>query len=202
MHKKYLSYFLVSAWCISLSLGFYQLVEYGLTEGSADHSVATWPASLHWPAKERKSVLVLNLHPLCPCSRATVRELRQIMEQYSTDVQLLVFAYIPDLDDKADWESHDYIETTLKQMPSTIWEWDEKGHNALQLGAHTSGDLRLFDSKRNLIFSGGITPSRGHEGPSIGKESIINYLENREAVQRTAPVFGCPIQDGDIDDRI
>jgi hypothetical protein len=45
-----------------------------------------------------------------------------------------------------------------------------------------------------LLFSGGITPARGHEGDSAGSDAIVELVKGRipSNVIRE-PVFGCTL---------
>ena len=46
-----------------------------------------------------------------------------------------------------------------------------------------------FQGRR--LFSGGITPSRAHEGDSFGRRRILAILHGEKADRDTSPVFGC-----------
>jgi hypothetical protein len=60
-----------------------------------------------------------------------------------------------------------------------------------KFGALTSGQVLLYDSGDNLIFNGGITGIRGHEGDNTGLASIETYLRTGNIPVSTTPVFGC-----------
>lgn len=49
----------------------------------------------------------------------------------------------------------------------------------------------LFDSEGDLLFSGGITPSRGHEGANVGTRRIVDLVERGDTDRNVANVFGC-----------
>jgi len=44
-----------------------------------------------------------------------------------------------------------------------------------------------------LVFSGGITQSRGHAGDNAGENAIISLINTRAADQAKTPVFGCSL---------
>ena len=48
--------------------------------------------------------------------------------------------------------------------------------------AITSGQTLLYDTKGHLVFSGGITGGRGHEGDNTGRESIEKYLQTGKTI--------------------
>jgi hypothetical protein len=45
-----------------------------------------------------------------------------------------------------------------------------------------------------LLFSGGITQSRGHAGGNAGESAILAIANNQRADQSSTFVFGCTIQ--------
>jgi len=69
---------------------------------------------------------------------------------------------------------------------------DEDGAEAARFGAATSGTVALYRDGK-LLFNGGITPARGHEGDSFGKERLVSLLTTGKADRNDAPVFGCSL---------
>jgi hypothetical protein len=69
----------------------------------------------------------------------------------------------------------------------------DDGSLARQLGAETSGYVALYDANGRLLFSGGITRSRGHEGESAGRRTICALLAGEVVADPKTPVFGCPL---------
>ncbi len=62
-----------------------------------------------------------------------------------------------------------------------------------RFGVKGSGHVLLYQPSGRLVFSGGITPSRGHEGDNPGRAAVISLvLQGRSPVNRT-PVYGCPL---------
>lgn len=72
---------------------------------------------------------------------------------------------------------------------------DEGGRQAERFGATTSGQTYLFDADGALLFSGGITPSRAHQGNSVGRERIIALVLDGDAERRESDVYGCPLDE-------
>jgi hypothetical protein len=71
---------------------------------------------------------------------------------------------------------------------------DEAAIEAGKFHATTSGQVVLYDADGHLMFSGGITASRGHAGDNNGCSALIDLLHQRTVTQRTTPVFGCSLQ--------
>jgi hypothetical protein len=60
-------------------------------------------------------------------------------------------------------------------------------------GAQTSGQAYLYNRGGDLVFSGGLTESRGTEGDSVGMLAIRETAADQTCVP-TAPVYGCSVQ--------
>jgi hypothetical protein len=71
------------------------------------------------------------------------------------------------------------------------------GQEAKLFGAKTSGDVLLFGANGKLIFAGGITASRGHEGDNPGADAMLKALgesrRNKVSTTTATPVFGCSL---------
>ncbi len=71
------------------------------------------------------------------------------------------------------------------------------GQEAKLFGAKTSGDVLLFGANGKLIFAGGITASRGHEGDNPGADAMLKALgesrRNKVTTTTATPVFGCSL---------
>ena len=52
----------------------------------------------------------------------------------------------------------------------------------------------LYDIQGRLLFSGGITSARGHEGDSAGLQRISSLLRTGKADRSDAPVYGCSMR--------
>ena len=79
---------------------------------------------------------------------------------------------------------------------------DGDGREARLFQAVTSGQTILYDSHGRLLFSGGITASRGHSGDNAGRSAIVS-LVNAEVPDRTETlVFGCPLFTPDSECRV
>ena len=69
---------------------------------------------------------------------------------------------------------------------------DQGGAEARRFGVATSGHVCLFSAEGELKFSGGITPSRGHEGDNRGIAALKALLVGGQA-DATNRVYGCPL---------
>lgn len=85
---------------------------------------------------------------------------------------------------------------TVSQLPGVSVVLDLHGAEAERFGATTSGMTLLFSRAGEVVFSGGITASRGHEGDNAGKAAVLAGLLGQPSGTRTTPTFGCPLFDG------
>ena len=70
---------------------------------------------------------------------------------------------------------------------------DDDGREARLFHAETSGHTALYGAQGQLIFDGGITVSRGHEGDNDGTEAILALLHDKTPDRAQTPVYGCLI---------
>jgi hypothetical protein len=62
---------------------------------------------------------------------------------------------------------------------------------ATRFGALTSGHVLLYGADGSLLFSGGITASRGHAGDNPGRSAIVTLLSGQRPERGRTPTFGC-----------
>jgi hypothetical protein len=137
--------------------------------------------------------LLMFVHPKCPCTRASMYELRKLLQKHP-DLSATIYFYRPG-SEKAGWEKSEIwkIAESVKTATAKI---DLDGNKARSYRIVTSGQVLLYDANQHLVFSGGITGARGHIGDNIGEDMIDDVLANQSPVGRkplSAPVFGCRI---------
>jgi hypothetical protein len=176
-------------WGILVAAGFVGLARYKTTAGSMAETPARWPEGTRLVRDAGRPTLVMFAHPRCACTRASLAELNRLAAERSFD-SLVVFlspAGVP-----ADFVQSDLWRSAVA-IPRARVMRDEGGAEAARFGAGTSGATLLYASDGSLLFRGGITPARGHEGNSFGRERILALLDGRPADRRDAPVFGCQL---------
>jgi hypothetical protein len=70
---------------------------------------------------------------------------------------------------------------------------DENGIEAGRFGAETSGHTLVFYPSGTLVFSGGITASRGHAGNNAGENAVLAAITQRSFDLPRTSVFGCSL---------
>jgi hypothetical protein len=110
-------------------------------------------------------------------------------------VQGKVAAYVIFLkpDHTSEWDDTD-LQRSAAAIPGVTVVSDIDGVEARRFGAETSGHTLLFDRDGRLLFSGGITQSRGHAGENAGERAIVALVHNRAAERVATFVFGCSLR--------
>lgn len=176
---------LILGWALLGMGGLVGLVDRGARPGAPAAAAATWPEGAGLDRHEDLPTLLLFAHPRCPCTQASLRMLERLAAQVAGRADLrLVAATDP---------AWDLDGLRAEQVPGLTVVADPGGRMASAFGARTSGQVMLFSADGLLLFAGGITPARGHEGPSLGSETIRALLLGEPVQALTAPVHGCQL---------
>ena len=190
-NKILLTAVLAVTWTAALAFGARVLFKYETTPGGAGPTAASWPSASSVPRPTGKPTLLMVAHPHCPCTRASIAELAQIMAHGVDKVTAyVVFVKPPGMG--ADWDDTD-LRRSAAAIPGVTVLTDENGIEANRFGAQTSGHTLLFDQDGKLVFSGGITASRGHIGSNAGERAVRAVLQQQPPDRNQTPVFGCSL---------
>jgi len=179
-------------WLISVSAGAVWLTRYSGIPGEVGaNSPLQWPQSGGLYLDRSRMTLVMVVHPHCSCSRASLRELAEVMTRSQGHVAARVVfeqpAGAPD-----EWV-HSDLWRLASEVPNVTVSVDRDGGIARAFHASTSGQIVLYDSAGRLLFAGGITPARGHEGPNAGVDAVLSALRGEPTADITTPVYGCSL---------
>ena len=176
-------------WLLAVGFGLRMLINYESTPGAAVSGPSEWPADSAVMRATDRPTLVMLAHPRCPCTRASIGELAQIM----ADARGKLAAYVLFL--KPENSGRDWDDTPLREsaaaIPGVTVLPDHRGSEARRFGAETSGQTLLFGADGRLLFSGGITQARGHAGRNAGEAAILALVSNQPGARSTTQVFGC-----------
>ena len=189
-HAKWIP-LLLAGWLLLCLSGFWLLWVYANTPGRFAQPQITPVFQTHLKNESGNPTLVLFAHPKCPCTRATMSELERIQADFKNSFSTLIVFYEP-YGAGAEWRETD-LWKRARTMHQTRTLTDIDGELALASGATTSGQIALMDSDGELLFWGGITSSRGHEGLSLGGIALQTLLKGQEPIDRRTNVFGCPL---------
>jgi hypothetical protein len=177
-------------WIASVAFGLRVLFRYENTPGSVGTVSQAWPAAQIERATDRPT-LVMIAHPHCPCTAASVGELAQIMARLEGKVAAYVLFVKPKGAGGA-WEDTD-LRRNAEAIPGVKVVVDPDGVEAGRFGAETSGHTLLYGVDGRLLFSGGITASRGHAGENAGESAIIALVNQQTPLRSQTLVFGCSL---------
>jgi hypothetical protein len=158
----------------------------------------TLPHPLRWPVdsalqrSNNQNCLVMFIHPKCPCTRASLTELSVLMTKCSKELKAYAVFLRPD-GVEADWEKTAHW-LRASQIPGVTVVCDRSGLEADRFGAFASGETLVYTSDGKLVFAGGITGARGHEGDNQGLYSIVGILKEGDMRCPSTGVFGCPLR--------
>lgn len=179
------------AWVATVAFGLRVLFQYENAPGRIGLLPRTWPAEAQIERAKDRPTLVMLAHPRCPCTEASSGELARIMAQLQGKVTAYVL-FVKPKEAGSDWD-----ETTLQRnveaIPGVKIVFDRDGVEAKRFGAETSGHTLLFSSEGGLLFSGGITASRGHAGDNAGENAIVALVTNQTPARTQTSVFGCSL---------
>lgn len=185
-----------AVWLAAVVFGMHWLLSYKGTPGGAGRQHVSWPRETRLLLDSTRPNLVIFAHPRCPCSRATVAELESIISQSEKPFSTQVVFYRPKTETDA-WAFTD-LYRKAQSLPGVRVLVDREGEEASRFGAETSGHALLFNGSGELLFSGGITGSRGHAGENAGTASVLQALNGARVFYAKTSVFGCPLGDDSL----
>lgn len=178
-------------WLLTISVGIAMVLRYENASG------AVGPVTPHWPSVKQVSLdpardtLVMFVHPKCPCTRATLGELNRIMAQCDGRIVAQVF-FLQPKGFSDDWV-HSGLWGTAAAIPGVTVHTDPQGLIGQKFGAETSGYVLLYNPAGQLLFSGGITGSRGHAGDNAGEDAIDALVSGQNSGLTHTTVYGCSL---------
>jgi hypothetical protein len=168
-----------------------------LTQYQMQPSAYAAPAPTDWPNLKSiqrdpsRFTLVMTLHPQCPCSRASLHELAELMARAQDRVAARVI--VVDLaGSPKDWLWGELWKQAAA-IPGVVTAVDQNGKDSQLLNATTSGDVIVFNAAGRLVFQGGITDGRGHEGDNAGLSAILALVDGAKPATQQTPVYGCSL---------
>ena len=136
-----------SLWALAVAIGLYALELHGASPGRSGVAVGRWPARSRIHLASGRPTMVVAVHPLCPCTRATVSELARLLTRCAGQVEVYLLIFVPER------AGHGWGPTAglrrLAAMPGVHLLDDPAGEEADCFGARTSGSLRCTVTMRD-----------------------------------------------------
>lgn len=192
MKKNWKSLSLSAIWAASLLAGVFILINYSATSGATGLLAKHLPSASHLSRPSSQPTFLVFAHPYCPCSSASIGELERLLPRLRGKVDIKVI-FIQPRGRSEEWV-HGPLWQKAEGLPDVTVTIDTEGKMAESFGATTSGQAFLYDADGALIFSGGITPARGHMGDSRGRDFVISWLEGDRTQGHLTQVFGCALK--------
>jgi hypothetical protein len=180
-------------WLAVVSVGMWFVVDHANAPGEVGDAVEQWPADSRLSRDPVRPTLILFVHPHCPCMRASLDELTKVLT-YSRGGARVHVQFLKPKGHRGEW-GQTGVWQQAAAIPGVEVAWDEGGAEARRFGALTSGHAVLYAPNGRLLYHGGLTPSRAHEGDNSGESCVIALLNGEPATHASYPVFGCPLFD-------
>jgi hypothetical protein len=195
--RRVLSVAVLAVWATAIGLGMYALVRYENASGVAGTPPSKWPTKTKIVRRNDRFTLLMFMHPDCPCSRASLAELEELMAQLQGRLDVLIQFRKPGMSLREAQASGLWRDALA--IPNVSVLFDRDGSEVREFGATVSGQTMLYDKDGKLIFSGGITASRGHVGDNPGASAVLRGVGGADGLSH-APVFGCSLRDPSTDE--
>lgn len=181
----------MAAWGLAIAAGMLVMHAYALSPGDPGTPPAHWPAGSRLGRDGIRPQLLIFLHSRCPCSRASVTELAEILARCKGRLAARAVLYRPSASNDAWFEPG--LVAELMEIPGLEITADPDGEEARRFGLATSGHVLLFDASGALKFSGGLTLGRGQSSDEAVRSALLARLIGPSPGGPDQPVFGCPL---------
>jgi len=178
-------------WVCSAAAGLAVLWNYDNAPGEVAHPSSSWPSGSHLTRATETSTLIMLAHPQCSCTRASLGELAEVLARAEVRPKTIVVFLKPSTFGDG-WEQTELWRMAAR-LPNVSVVRDDDGVEARSFGAATSGQTFLYDKRGALLFSGGITGARAHQGDNAGRQSVVALLNSGPRAHSATSVFGCPL---------
>jgi hypothetical protein len=191
--RRALTIVAAALWTILVAVGMTLLFRFAGTPGAPAAPPTLWPVESAIPRTPGHATIVMLAHPHCPCTRASIAELAVLMNRVADGASAHVLFMRPAQSGEG-WEKTDLWQAAAR-IPGVTVHGDLDGVEAKRFAASTSGQTVVYDQAGRLMFHGGITASRGHQGDNAGLDRIISLMKRGKAGGDVSPVYGCPLGD-------
>jgi hypothetical protein len=177
---------IVGVWLLIGCAGLVVMLHHEKLAGVSGNPPREWPLQSAIP--HRGLTLVMFVHPRCPCTRASIGELAQVMARFRGKVTAQVL-FVQPAGEGLDWVKGG-LWRLAEAIPGVTVHADSNGVEARRFNAITSGQTMLY-GENGLLFTGGITAGRGHAGDNPGRDAITALADGQIAGGARTAVYGC-----------
>src|SRR6185312_15717238 len=144
----------VAIWAAVVVIVWYMNTNYEFTPAGSAQPPAHWPAKSHLQS-ENGPALVVFVHAYCPCSRATLHELKNLLTRFPSDGHAFCVVSYPLTDEVEPSE----LVAIAREIPGLKICTADAAEEVELFGVKASGTVLYYDAHGKLLFSGGITES-------------------------------------------
>jgi hypothetical protein len=180
-----------TCWAVLVCAGLAFAWRYESTAGAPAKAPSDWPSGTTLKLHPSRPAVIMFAHPECPCTKASLEQLAEIAASHPDTASIQVVIVQPE-GLKGTLNEFSIAKQALN-IPNAQVIQDHEGRQAKLFGAKTSGQVLVYSAAGMKLFSGGVTSSRGHYGPSGGSDAISSILQKEVPKTASTPVYGCSL---------
>ncbi|MFN8610659.1 MAG: hypothetical protein U0931_24170 [Vulcanimicrobiota bacterium] len=180
-----------AVWFCLAWLGVFWLADHENQPGASAMAPVRWPACSQLSLSHHRPLLLVFLHPRCPCSRACLNELNRLSSRYPGSYDLTVVIGLPGRLAARDAEE---MLVSIRRIPQARTYLDTGLEECRRFGCYTSGQALLYSAQGRLRYQGGLTGWRAHEGENLSQQILADCLQTSAAGISSRPVYGCGLR--------
>jgi len=185
----------ITLWLVAIAAGFAWLARYETRAGMPAQPPSSWPDDSRLVVDNQRWTAVMFAHPHCPCTKASLQELADLVTEHGSMLQVFLVICKP-IGVPDGWEETDIVKEA-SAINGLVVHRDENDAERRRFAVQTSGQVLLYDPRGKLHYRGGITAARGKVGDSQGRRFIESMLLGEDSLFRDGPVYGCPLVEAD-----
>ncbi|TAE25034.1 MAG: hypothetical protein EAZ92_12815 [Candidatus Kapaibacterium sp.] len=211
LQRRIVAITILWAVCVCAGIGFFAWYDVRSTSQSA--APDELPATTQFVLPTEIPSVAMFLHPRCACSHASLAEFAKLAREFGNQATFRIIFFKP-ASVELSWIEHDNLFAKAHTLASTLnnvhVSIDEGGKESERFHAEISGFIVAYNAAGKLLYNGGITGSRGHEGNNAGEavlRKILHDIVRTSAMPRSsefqyssviqsaiAPTFGCTLR--------
>lgn len=189
-----------AVWLLAIVVVFGAFTRYHIAAGANANAPDILPASIVCKQSDCKDYhLLFFVHPGCPCTKASWYELERVLHPISTRTH--VTAIVLEYNYSIPAQDHTEVAKLVgaSEFVDVLYLPEQIVRD--EFGVTTSGQCLMYNASKNLVFEGGVTPSRNHTGPNKGIEELLRIagpqgyklqVPKGQPVAKTR-VYGCDL---------
>lgn len=182
-------------WFVGVTAAMLAVWSYKTTDNGSAQAPEQWPRESTLALDPSRPTLVMFSHPHCPCTKASLSELTRLADELGATVAIQIVLVRPA--DAGDGFEDGELRARAGKVPRATLVVDRDARESERFHAKTSGSVVLYSREGRLLFSGGITSARGHEGRAPSHDRIVAAVAGQLRETASAPTFGCALESND-----